>query len=618
MVWGTDFMPERQPADVSEGGGDAATLPKPLDVAATDPAPVVAADIGPRTDVGPPGEPEADRPGAHPRMRRLLVVAAALAVLGFLYVTDLVVTSGAVPRGVTAAGVQIGGMKSDDAEQRLRAEVAPRAAQPVPVTLGVASSEINSTTLGLNVDWKRTVAQTGAQPLNPITRITSFFTEREVGVVSAADDEALTAALVELAPTVDRDPVEGSVRFVDGTPIPVDPQAGQRLDVNAAAEALKRDWATGPAVVLPLVELPASTTATAVADAVNRVARPAVSAPVTVVGSGGTRGTITNEVIASALTFRADAGELVPEINLAAITDALRPQLAASELPGRDAALDFRSGTPVVVPSQDGRGIDYETTLANLLPVLTGSEERTITAVYADQPARFTTADLENLGVTGVIGEFQTSGFASDSGMNIKRAAAQIDGTVVGPGETFSLNFATNPRNAAAGYVEAGVIENGRPARGVGGGVSQVATTLFNAAYFAGMVDVEHQEHSFYISRYPAGREATVSGDDIDMKFRNDGPTAVQIQTEWTPSSVTVRLLGVKRYEVTSSQSSRTNATSPNTVTIPAGQPCSASGGSSGFTITDTRTLREISTGKVRTEAHTVRYDPAPKILCGG
>ena len=59
---------------------------------------------------------------------------------------------------------------------------------------------------------------------------------------------------------------------------------------------------------------------------------------------------------------------------------------------------------------------------------------------------------------------------------------------------TFSLNAATNPRTAATGYVEAGIIKNGRPARGMGGGVSQLATTLFNAAYFAGMVDVEHQE----------------------------------------------------------------------------------------------------------------------------
>ena len=120
------------------------------------------------------------------------------------------------------------------------------------------------------------------------------------------------------------------------------------------------------------------------------------------------------------------------------------------------------------------------------------------------------------------------------------------------PGGTFSLNATTNPRDAAHGYVEAGIIEDGHPARGVGGGVSQVATTLYNASYFAGMTNVEHKEHSFYISRYPAGREATVFDNLIDLKFRNDNPTAIMIQTVWTPSSITVRIYGTKRYDVTS------------------------------------------------------------------
>ncbi len=552
------------------------------------------------------------------RTRPFLVAAAIPAVLALLYLGDLIVSSGAVPRGVTAAGLQLGGLGVDEAELRLRAEIEPRGQQPIPVTLGVARSEIDPLTVGLTVDWKGTLEQAGSQPLNPVTRIASFFTEREIDVVTVADEEALRASLEELAPIVDKAPVEGSVRIEDGTPVPVDAQAGRQLDVTAAAEVLRHDWVTGLAVALPIVELMPNTTAEEVATAIDEVARPALSAPVTVVGAGGTQGLIPEDVIAAALTFRAEGGRLVPEINETMITDGLRPQLAPSERPSRDATFDFSSGRPVLVPSEDGRGVDYQATLAGLLGVLTGIEERTMAAVYADQPAEITVADLESLGIAEVIGEFQTEGFATDSGINIKRAAAQLDGTLVGPGETFSLNAATNPRTAATGYVEAGIIENGRPARGMGGGVSQVATTLYNAAYFAGMVDVEHQEHSFYIGRYPPGREATVFGDIIDVKFRNDNPTGVLIQTEWTPNSVTVRLLGTKRYEVTSSQGPRTNPTSPNTIVVPAGEPCSASSGSPGFTITDTRTLREISTGESRTQTRTVRYHPSPKVVCGG
>jgi vancomycin resistance protein YoaR len=245
------------------------------------------------------------------------------------------------------------------------------------------------------------------------------------------------------------------------------------------------------------------------------------------------------------------------------------------------------------------------------------TDNRELTAGYRDEQPTFTRAQIDRLGPVEVIGEFQTGGFSSDSGRNIRRAAEQLDGVVVRPGETFSLNGATNPRNAAAGYVEAGIIERGRPSRGVGGGVSQMATTLFNAAYFAGMEDVEHHEHSYYISRYPAGREATVFGDVLDVKFRNNGPTSVQIQTEWTPSSITARLVGIKRYEVTSSQSPRSRPTSPQTISIPAGEACSSSGGAPGFTITDTRTLREIATGRTETESHTVVYDPIPRVVCG-
>jgi len=187
---------------------------------------------------------------------------------------------------------------------------------------------------------------------------------------------------------------------------------------------------------------------------------------------------------------------------------------------------------------------------------------------------------------------------------------------IVGPGETFSLNTATQPRTEANGFVEAGIISDGHASRGVGGGVSQVATTLYNAAYFAGMVDVEHKEHSFYISRYPPGREATVFGDSIDMRFRNDNPTGIMIQTAWTPASITIRLFGTKRYEVTSTPGPRTNPTEPEEVSIPDGEPCVKSNGAPGFTVTDTRTLREISTGQVRRETRTVKYNPSPIVEC--
>jgi vancomycin resistance protein YoaR len=517
------------------------------------------------------------------------------------------------------AGEEVSGLSPADAEQKVRAAVEPRTTRPLAVAVGDVTSEIDPRAAGLSVDWAATIRQAGSQPLNPITRVRSFFTRREVGVVTNADADALDSALQQLVPIVSRPPAEGTVRFDGVTPVPVLPVDGQELDLVAAREVLERDWTNGTPVRLPVRVLEPTTTEDDVTEAVTDVATPAVSGPVAVEGEKVT-GSIGPEVIAKALSFRADPDQgLVPELDKAVVQEAIDPQLAKSEQPGRDAAISFAGGRPVVTPSQDGRGVDYDATLKDLLAVLTKTgDERRITAVYTAQQAKLTTDELNRYGITEVMGEFTTGGFAVDSGRNIKRAAEKINGTIIGPGETFSLNKLTEPRDAAHGYVEAGVIQDGHASRDIGGGVSQVATTTYNAAYFAGMTDVTHKPHSFYISRYPPGREATVFEGAIDLKFRNDSSTGVLIQTAWTPASLTVRLYGTKHYDVTSTTGPRTKPTEPTEVKIPDGQPCKPSLGAPGFTVTDTRTLRDVKTGQVKTERRTTKYNPSPIVACGG
>jgi vancomycin resistance protein YoaR len=421
-----------------------------------------------------------------------------------------------------------------------------------------------------------------------------------VGVVSNADPTAVNQALDQLGPVVDREPVEGSVRFEGTQPQPVDPKPGQQLDVASAIEVLQRDWANGGAVALPITQLPPTTTADDVATAIEEIARPAVAAPITVVGENGVQGSVTPEVLAASLSFVPENGALVPELNQQAIQDALAPQMATSEKPGRDATFDF-----------------YKATVTALVGVLSSPAPREVTAVYAEKPAEVTTDELRALGNPEIIGEFTTGGFAPDSGQNIRRAAELVNGTVVQPGEVFSLDAVTGPRTAANGYVEAGVIDNGRASRGIAGGASQVSTTLYNAAYFAGMTLLEHKAHSFYISRYPAGREATIATGAIDNKFRNDNKTPIMIRTRWTPTSVTVQIYGQRQFEVTGEFGPRTNPTQPNEVTIPSGEDCHPSNGAPGFTITDTRTRRNVDTGEVTRETFTTRYNPAPRVVCG-
>ncbi|MEJ8281774.1 VanW family protein [Pseudonocardia spirodelae] len=566
------------------------------------------------------GDGDEGRGSGRRRPVGLIVAAAALGVLVLGYVGDLALSSGSVPRGVVVAGQQIGGMSRAQATEALQSAIEPRSSAPVPVQAGEVRTEIDPKAAGLQIDYARTLDEAGEQPLNPFTRVASFFTTREVGVVNSADDRAVRTALEQMAPLVMKEPKEGSIQWQGVTPTPVAPEPGQQLDVDAAVGVVEQQWASGEPVQLPLIVEQAVTTPADVQKAIDEVALPAVSGPLTVTGEGA-NATITPEDITKALSFTADpegAVRLKPVIAVKTLEDSVSPQLASTEKPGVDAQLDFAANPPRVVPSQDGRGIDYEATFANVLPILTGQGERTVAAIYANEPAEITTADLESLGNATEISTFTTGGFAADSGLNIKRAAESVNNKIVAPGETFSLNAVSNPRNAANGYVEAGIIEDGHPARGVGGGVSQLATTLYNASYFAGMTDVEHKEHSYYISRYPVAREATVFNDLIDVKFRNDGPSPVLIRTSWTPSNVTVSFFGQKVYDVTSATGPRTNPTQPQVVNIPAGQPCSPSKGSPGFTATDTRTMRNVQTGETTSKTRTVKYNPQPIVQCGG
>nr|WP_184689962.1 VanW family protein [Saccharothrix tamanrassetensis] len=554
------------------------------------------------------------------RRKVLIVAASVLGLLVVLYGADMLISGGNVPRGVTVAGVDVGGMSHTAAEQKLRDTIGPRLAQPVKTQAGDVTTEFDPQGAGLELDWVATLDRAGDQPLSPITRVTSFFTSREVGFATRSDEAKLTAALEALRAKTDHDPAEGTIRFEGATPVAVDPKQGQKLDVPGASDKLLADWADGGTIELPVATTPVKTTKAGVQKALEEFAKPATAAPVVVKGEGKDA-TLTPEQLAATLVFEpADDGNLIVKVDNNKVVEAAGPQLKDTEKEGKDAEIVFEGGKPTVKESVDGLGIDWEKSLVPFMDVLKSADKREIKAEYKHTPAKVTTEQANKMGIKEVIGEFQTGGFAADSGTNIRVVAEKVNGAIVKPGETFSLNGHTGPRGLAQGYVEAGIIENGAPGRAVGGGISQFATTLYNAGYHAGMKDAGHKEHSYWISRYPAGREATVFMDNagnslIDIKFTNPDDTGVAIQTIWTPSSIRIVLWGTKNYDVSGSTSEKSNFTEPNEVKKNT-QPCVNSAGAQGFTVTDTRTIKDRRTGQTRSESRTVRYDPSPKIVC--
>lgn len=562
-------------------------------------------------------------PSRRPDRRKVAIIAGAvLGVLAALYGIDLLISQGNVPRGVTVAGTDVGGMSRDRAERELRAQIGPLLTRPIRIKAGDVSETLAPKVAGLTLDWPGTMDKTGSQPINPITRIISFFSTHEVGVATDDDGGKLAAALEKLRPKVDHEPLEGAVRFDGIKPVAVEPRQGQRLDTAGSVREVRDRWASGDLVELPVAITAVKTSPEAVRNAVEQIAKPAVSGPLVIKGEGKDA-TLDPAAIASTLIFEPiDGGALTAKIDQNKVIEAAGPQLKSTEKEGKEAQVVFASGKPTVKPSVDGVAVNWESTVKPMVEVLRRTDNRELRAEYTKKPASVTTEQANQLGINEVIGEFTTGGFAPDSGVNIRVVAQKINGAIVKPGETFSLNGFTGPRGTAQGYVEAGVIENGAPAREVGGGISQFATTLYNASYFAGMKDAGHKEHSYYISRYPAAREATVfqsptGASVIDLKFTNDSETGVAIQTIWTPSSLTVKLWGTKRYKVESVPGERIGFSEPQPKAGPT-EKCHPSNGAQGFTTTDTRILRDTSSGReIRRDTRTVRYNPQPKITCG-
>ena len=517
---------------------------------------------------------------------------------------DVAVMKDRVPRGTTVAGVNIGGMSKPQAEKILQEQLPTSA--PITVTAGNLTAEFNPAASGLSLDLPATIERAGTPRLNPVARISSLFNTHEVGVVSVANTATFNPAVTQLAQQLTAAPTNAALDLATGPTQPVD---GQHVDQDELADKLQRGW-LAPVTIDAIVDPPAiGADALAAAQA---IADKATSSDVIAKGRDA-QGVITPGRMQEILHFIPEGGQLRADLDAERARDILMEGLALSERPLKNATFKLVSGKPTVIPSSDGVKIEWN--LEDLPNHIIGDAPREFDVTYTDKPATYTTEMAEKATFNDTVGEFTTGGFSSASGVNIRRVAEMVDGAVVAPGETFSLNGYTGPRGTAQGFVESGIILNGRADKAVGGGISQFATTLYNAAYFAGMDDVAHTPHSYYISRYPAGREATVYEGAIDLQFKNTTLNPVIIRTSANDSTVTVSLIGTKSVNVQSIPGAWTNPTQPNTVEVH-GPDCSPSSGVPGFTTTDTRVVTGLDGREISRTTTTTKYDPAPIVKC--
>ncbi|HLL64151.1 MAG TPA: VanW family protein [Micromonosporaceae bacterium] len=615
----------RSPADHANRPADPATVPVPAPRGwgaergsgpdGFDPEDTVAIP-GATTDAPGPGEAGGPTP-ARSRRRWVLAAGAVVALLVGAGATAAYAYAGDIPRGTKVLGVDLGGRNRADAAGALRGKVDTLTATPATIQIGERTADLDPAAIGLAVDVDATIAAAANARAGLSGRL---FGSRTVAPVVSVDAARLDAALRQTAGRDEQTMVLPAITFDGTTPKPVYPKPGRRLDAERAAQALRDGWLRVQPVPVPLVEVNPATTAEEVDRLVAELARPAVAGPVTVTTPNGAMAIPPAAIAASLVLTSDEAGRITPRVDEAKLRDGLGDRLAQLESKPKDATVAVDGTGPKVTPSVEGRTLDTAALSTALLPVLPKTEGRELTGTMKTTPPKVSTEQATALGIKERVSTFTTNftgGLGSARSQNIVQAAKEVDGALVRPGEIFSLNKHTGERSYAQGYKDAPVILDGKLVPGVGGGVSQFTTTLFNAAYYAGLEDIEHTPHSYYFQRYPAVIESTIFYPNLDMKFRNNTPHGVVIKTSWTANSITVSMWSTKVYDSVSTEwSARRNITQPQVVRLPAGPSCISAAGAQGFAQDAYRIIRKDGR-EVKREKFTWRYDAEPRFICG-
>src|SRR4029079_1722937 len=203
------------------------------------------------------------------------------------------------------------------------------------------------------------------------------------------------------------------------------------------------------------------------------------------------------------------------------------------------------TGKIVIRPSAPGLQLDVPATAKAIAAAAFSADKRRATLVVRVANPQRTTEIARTMGITSVVSSYTTTYGGTPGRLNnVQLVAKLIDGTLIAPGSTFSFNGTTGERTAEKGFEEAPVIINGELQNGLGGGICQVSTTVFNAAFEAGLPITARTNHALYISHYPLGRDATVNYPDLDLKFVNDTAHWLLLRTFVGASSLTVNLYG--------------------------------------------------------------------------
>jgi vancomycin resistance protein YoaR len=289
--------------------------------------------------------------------------------------------------------------------------------------------------------------------------------------------------------------------------------------------------------------------------------------------------------------------------------------------PPRDAGFAVYGESVQVVPARDGLEVNVPQAARAILRAATRPTNRVARLTIVRAAPERSTADALAMGIDRRMSSYKTyySG-TSDRITNLQLGVKALDGTLVAPGGAFSLNDAIGERTSERGFKTAPVIIGNEYSEEVGGGTSQVATTVFNAAWEAGLRITERHPHSLYISRYQLGRDATVYWPSLDLKFVNDTKSWMLVKGFAEADGISVAIYGGETRRVDSSATplvttGRVPVERVDDPKLPKGKTVVEQEGTAPTRTTATREIYSADGDLIRSETWTTSYEGETRIV---
>jgi vancomycin resistance protein YoaR len=489
------------------------------------------------------------------RIRRLSFVGVlALIVAAIVAAIVYAGSSATIADGIKVDSVDVGGLSQAEAVALLERKAAASRGKPVTFTVAGHAFKLRAAQIGLKSDWAGAVAAArnkgdGFGPLRGFRRAELRLFGGDVAAKATYDKAALKRELARIGKVVDQPHREAAVvrRGLHASTVPA--RAGRVLDRQAAGPAIAAALASmsrESRIVLPMKTDEPEVTGPMLVTAL-RQTRTAISKPV-VLTVGPTRYKLPRWRIAPLLDLPANGATKLRIGGVEANKYFKRLQKVVNR-PAQDARFVVIPNGIKIRPDKDGLVVDVPKTARALLAAAVRPVNRVTAVAVATHPAQRTLADAQAMGINGIVSSYTTYyGGVANRIHNVQVVSHLVDNALIGPGKEFSFNGTTGERNAAKGLLEAPVIINGELENGLGGGTCQVSTTVFNAAYDAGLPITARTNHALYISHYPQGRDATVNYPDIDLKFVNDTGHWLLLRTFVSENSLTVNLYGTPQH----------------------------------------------------------------------